>query len=192
MNELVVVHGTWGLDRGWWRAESLLMQAAVRAGCVLPDPADPYLWSGELGVRDHGPWTSAAHALIWYCAAKQLERPNLLTHSHGIQVAAYAAAWGQKFGLVVDVSGPPRFDMEAVYAAAKANIAHWMHVWNEGDMVILEGQVGAGRPEGYIRTMAAADQNVEIPRGFGHSGLLDDVTAMAPYLSQLARATILA
>jgi hypothetical protein len=178
---LLTVHGTWGLDHSqWWRPESLTMQRALRLGCKLPDAADPFLWSGDLGITDHAPWQVAAHALIWYCAAKALERPHVWTHSHGLQVVAYAAAWGQRFGELLDVSGPPRRDMDPIYEQARPNIARWCHVYDEGDMVIEQGQIGTLGPTRL--TADLADENVKVDDHYGHSGLLTDLAALEPFL----------
>src|SRR6267143_1039962 len=102
---LVAIHGTWGTQDSWFLPESLVMQSARRQGCVLPP--EPFRWSGELGTGlKHRPWQLAALQFRWYLAAHGIVRPNVLTHSHGIQVLAYAAlAEGLAFGRIVDVEG---------------------------------------------------------------------------------------
>jgi hypothetical protein len=170
----VTVHGTWGITGSqWWRPQSEWSETASARGFIFAD--EPFLWSGELGVfgdRPHDPWQSAAHALIWYCAAKRLSAPDIVTHSHGLQVVAYAAAWGQHFGRVLDIEGPVRSDLFDVYRAAMGQVERWAHTWNRGDVIIGLGEFGADGP---TRVMLPNALTIEIPASEGHSGLFEDL-----------------
>src|SRR5229473_948167 len=141
---LLACHGTWNLH-DFWRSTSTWNQRARERGFVTPE--DPFVWSGELVITDHTQWIVAASSLTWYCRAYRLEAPDICTLSHGIQVQSYAAKFGQRFGHVLDIEGPPRLDMEDVYQAARRNMKSWVHTYSHGDTVIIAGQVGEGKSD---------------------------------------------
>src|SRR5216684_1758334 len=173
MIPLVVVAGTWGFH-DFWQPQSAWGRRATERGFLLNH--DPFRWSGDLVVRDHQPWQIAASSLTWYLAAKHLAAPAVLVHSHGIQIVTYAASYGQRFGHVLDIEGPPRSDMEEVYVAALPNMLSWTHLWNSGDSILIAGEVGEGAGE-VTYLMKHATTNLEIPSKFGHSGLFGDLKA---------------
>ena len=171
---LVVVHGTWGVTHGaFWAATSEFQNRARQRG--LDPPRESFWWSGDLCLTDPMQWKIAGSALAWYCRALHLEAPAAITHSHGIQVLAYAASYGQRFSSVVDIEGPVRRDLFDVYAAAHKNLGGWLHTWNGGDAIILAGEFPvAGEATALMPPPAS---NMEIPAHYGHSGLFDDLDA---------------
>jgi len=169
---LVVVHGTWGVTHAsFWTGDSLFQRRARERGLAPPD--EHFWWSGDLCLADPLQWQIAASALCWYCRAHGLEAPAAITHSHGIQVLAYAAKYGQRFSSVVDIEGPVRRDLFDVYTAASKNIGAWLHTWNGGDSIILAGEFPAAGEATAL--MPPPAENMEINPAHGHSGLFIDL-----------------
>lgn len=186
---MIVVHGTWGLNDPWWKAGSALRLFLEAKG--LPVVSPDYKWTGELGgtpsvtyppdpAEPFGhrwltPWLIAGRALLAHARAyvnPKYPRVHLITHSHGLQVGAFACAFGLGVDTFLSISGPPRRDMAAVRAAARPNIARWVQTYDDDprrDPTIREGMLFDG---GVSRSLALpeADANVPAP-GHGHSGL---------------------
>ncbi len=180
---LVAIHGTWGSQDTWFLPESPVMQAARRQGCVLPP--EPFRWSGQLGSGlSRRPWQLAAMHLRWYLAAYGVPRPNVLSHSHGVQVLAYAAfAEGLSFGRIVDVEGPVVSSIAPAYAALRVACEAWTHTYNHGDSVILEGEEPTWLP---VLENPHATVNMPIDDRYQHSGLFEDVAKVSELLLTLS------
>jgi hypothetical protein len=132
MIPMIPVAGTWGLNpdqqaSAWWRGDSPWLQFMAGHQIMPVVAADPFIWSTDLG---HNAWRSGGQALEWY---KMLYAPQLpvrvIAHSHGLQVALYAAMLGAQIDTLVSLSSPIRTDMEVtVVDAARPNIRRWLHV----------------------------------------------------------------
>lgn len=175
----VAIEGTWarGEEVGWADPRSEWAKAALAAGVNLIDPDEPFEWSTALeGLRrgQHPIWETSGMALKWYCHKYAPGEPvNLIAHSHGGQVAAYALAQGLK-GNLITVATPVRGDMRKVWAKAAVNMGRWRHVytdepWWKGWQNF--GEIFDGR-FGWTRKMPAPAENVKIP-GEDHSSLMD-------------------
>ena len=172
----VLAAGTWGgyeLE-SWWRPGSPFVQEAERNGVRLLAPDDPFHWSTRLDglIGGNAEWDLSGEVLKWYCHAKAPgETVNLIAHSHGGQVAAYAAARGLKIGTLVTVATPVRKDMEGVYARAMENLERWVHIHTDRrDRWQWLGAMGDGLL-GVRRGMPAPAENVLEP-GRDHASLL--------------------
>jgi hypothetical protein len=184
--QVVCVAGThdWCSDDTprWYKPGSPFMQILERRG-FRPFFASgrPFAWSSSLdGVRGKNSiWEATGFNLFWYCvpplAPERCIPPcelMVITHSHGLQPALYAASFGLKIDRLISVTGPVRKDMLHVAAQARPNIRYWRHVWTRGDWWQLAGGL-FDRQLGAMRKHPLADDNVMIP-GIGHSGLFRD------------------
>ena len=187
MRPLVLIHGTWSRYKDWHLKGSPLRAALEARGFLVYD----FLWSGYCGgvpspviVPQDAPeikgelmlWQSEGEKLLYLCRALQYEAPDVISHSHGLQVVSFAAASGQTFGTVLSLSGPVRKDVEPWRKLARPNIQKWIQVVDpEDDMTIREGLAFDGH-FGWVYHLPEADQNIEVP-GYGHSGLILDIAA---------------
>src|SRR5205823_893376 len=91
-------------------------------------------------------WRSEGEKLHLFCRAASLEAPHAICHSHGLQLVAFAADGGQRFGTVISLSGPVREDMAWTRQRARGNIETWIHVVDPsgGDRRIGEGEAFDG------------------------------------------------
>jgi len=176
----ILVAGTWGDSDAWWRQGSAFYKAALKAGVTLQNGDDAYNWTTEVdGIfgrnRD---WETAGDALRWYAAAKGHTTVNVIAHSHGGQVALYAAAGGLRIETLVTVATPVRWDIEPVITKARAKITRWIHLRSDSsDLWQWFGEILDGRFAwpGSVRDFPLADKTV-IEGGVGHSGLLEPAT----------------
>lgn len=185
------VPGTWGEKQQglqWFQAGSPLDGFLRPQGLVnlCTSAETPYGWSTNLDFEhgDHSDWEAGGESLLYYLVP-QLDPTHLplppsetvvVSHSHGLQVVAFAASKGLKIDRFIDIAGPVRSDMMDVYKAARPNIRRWLHVYCPGwkDRMQLLGELfSGGLPR---RQHPLADVNVGVPN-VGHSGLLYD----APY-----------
>ena len=192
MRPLLLVHGTWGRAQPWHLPGSPLRAEAEARGFTIYD----FLWSGLLaGVptelpgdpleaangADHGmllPWLDAGEKLhLSLPHVNLLEDPGLVavTHSHGLQVLAFACVRGALFKTVLSVSGPVRRDMLRARRAAQARIGSWVRFADPTgtDRTILDGELFDGQFE---RAPFALPEGITVSTpGSGHSGLVNDV-----------------
>ena len=193
MRPLLLVHGTYGRSTGWHKPSSNLWTALESKGFT---PIE-FLWSGWCGGIPSpvivSPdtddlkgslrlWQSEGEKLALFCQRLGLEAPDVISHSHGLQIVAFAASGvgglclAQTFGTVLSLSGPVRQDMAWVRDRAKSHIRRWVQVYDPvGDLTIREGEAFDGEV-GWHYALPEADVNVEA-RGQGHSGLCTDVQA---------------
>lgn len=185
---IVFVFGTWGLKDHWWRVGSPLSDECERRG--LPVLTPRFKWSGELGgtaihypsdpdddfPKPVTPWLVAGWALRWYCQALAGEQPvHAIGHSHGNQVIAFAASYGQRFKTWLSISCPVRRDMQRVRRKARGNVERWIQTYDVADTTIIEGQFFGGS---LTPTYEIPEADLSIPcLGYGHSGLLERLTA---------------
>jgi len=177
--------------RNWWREGSLLVEELAQHGLELLGADDPFVWSTDLdgakfwerwpwfrSRKDKRDWLAGSKALRWYLLRYwPLDRPRpplvLVTHSHGLQVALYAAAAGLRIDYLLDIAGPVRGDVLEETAAGLQNIGHWMHVTDgEGDLIQGLGRIGDGHVGGAVQ-LPASVEIVEIP-DIDHSELLSN------------------
>lgn len=187
---LVAGTGSWKDTNAvdWYCPGSDFAQFLAKAG--VPPAFDgngtpkPFVWSTDLGGT---PWTgkddwAAGGAALAYFVADRLGRQAMATaaivHSHGLQVAAYAAAeHGLKFRTLISVGSPIRYDLAAQYKALKANTGYWLHLHSDGtDRWQWLGELFDRRnPFAWrvVRDCPYADKNDFVPK-VGHSQLLRD------------------
>ena len=178
MSKTILISGTWGLSSDdWWKVASPFWQMAKAHGLDMAAPDDPFIWTTALeGVKgDNREWICAAAALRWFCEAKDIERPNIIAHSHGGQVALMAAGQGLLIGTLTTVATPVRNDiLEALDTPAgrRENIARWYHIHTgAGDTMQLAGSLGDGEVNAR-RKMPPPAENIYEPDNT-HSGLLE-------------------
>jgi hypothetical protein len=178
MSTIITVPGTNGrqLASPWWVSEAPLMVFfGAQRGVVQAYPDDPFDWStdldGEFLGDTHSDWQAGGDALRYYLRGMALGCRNVVTHSHGLQVALYAAAKGCRIDSLVTICGPVRHDMEPVVRLARPHIGLWVHVHSDqSDPIQIAGSLFDG---GFLprRDEPLADRNDSVP-GVGHSGLL--------------------
>jgi hypothetical protein len=176
---MIPVAGTWGLqpDRessAWWRGDSPWLQYMGGHGIRPLQPSDPYLWSTDLG---HMAWQSGGQALEWYKALYGPEVPvRVVAHSHGLQVALYAAMLGLQIDTLISLSSPIRTDMELqVVDLARPNIRRWLHVRaKEFDLMDWGGSLfDGGGLDLHRHIPTKADLTDTVP-GIAHSNVIYD------------------
>lgn len=187
------VHGTWGFDGDpsedeWSHPRSRLSQYLGTRGF---QPLPPFYWTGAIdGVRPWI-WTAKRKHLTWQVSGLSLKMHlhdrsfgecALLTHSHGGQVALYAAAQGLHIPILVTFMMPVRSDMAHIAEVARPNIGHWIHLHTDSDALQLMGEFFDGAfgivrrarwtdMDGKLRVGATNNLGLE---GVGHSRMLTD------------------
>jgi hypothetical protein len=178
---MVLTTGTWGekSEEEWHKNEK--WKDDLRAlGVKQLDHVIPFVWSSNLDglIGENYDWLSAGRALNDYVGRRILEwdivEPiNFISHSHGMQVLAYAAYFGLSMGTVITVAGPRRDRLDSQYSSLKQNSQCWIHVHsNWRDHWQMFGSLRLTRPWITSRKMKEADKNVYIPDK-SHTGLMD-------------------
>lgn len=184
---LTCVAGTWAWTPAkplihWWQPGSAFCGQALPAGACLA-ATTPFVWSTNrdgLLETAHRDWYAGGVNLLTYLVPPLCPESRVLpadcvvvAHSHGGQVALYAAAEGLKIDTLVTVATPVRGDMKDVIAEARPNIRFWRHLhgtWR--DYVQVLGSIGDGI-FGIHRAFPQADENITV-RGVTHSAFLND------------------
>ena len=143
MRHAVLIPGTrsWdGTKTDWYSPGSLFVSYLASLDIALLDTDHPFVWSTDLGGIGFGKndllvWRAAGVNLYQYlipprCSDRRVSPDDtlIITHSHGLQVALYAAAYGLKIHTLIDVAGPVRKDMMDTAEHARHNIRHWVHI----------------------------------------------------------------
>lgn len=179
---LIPVHGTFTVPATgtvWFQRDSDVHRAMVWAGYDYVKPDDPFSWSGDLdgafaGKRSQTDWEAAGRSLRYYMQDVPYANRNILAHSHGLQVALFAAAQGVKFRRLISIGGPVRTDMAAIAKRGRKNLGPWLAVYSPWDLVQIVGGICIDfTPEIPKQKQPLANVNLAIPR-VGHSGLLSD------------------
>lgn len=142
----------------------------------------PYGWTTGLDFErgHHDDWIAGGEALFYYLVpplrpadAWPPAETVVVTHSHGLQVALYAASYGLKIDRLIDIAGPVRADMMDVAKLARPNIRRWLHVHSDcSDKWQWLGEMFDGHL-GIVREHPLADINDGVPH-VGHAGVLRD------------------
>lgn len=216
--QMTPVHGTWAYKQrrdpyAWYNATSAFSQYMASQGIDHSNPEDPFLWDGRINgarfglrrlfgsdtVDDHLDWDTSGQALEWYCDGVC---DIMFAHSHGGNVAAYAAKHGLKIRVLVTIATPVRKDMEPVWLAGSRNIGFHLHVHALGgtDWMQWFGQIGDGVWSA-ARQMIFRDKAgrityaADISQGVGlmqHSRLISDPSQLSRWRSEALLDTILA
>lgn len=180
----------------WWQEPSKFYDFMRENGFEQPKPYDPFIWTTNLDgtsfwrrwwifkgamfrIQDHRDWIAGAGALRWYVNACCKGPVNLIVHSHGLQVAAYACEQGLVVDKLITIGSPVRHDMMRVYYEARKNIRRWLAITDgNNDRWQLLGQIGDGRFSWFTRQNLRhlADLNQGIPN-IQHSRILSDPDA---------------
>lgn len=178
----------------WWHGTSYWWAHMRTLGCV-PFRDDDFVWTGgidglswrrlwsfltggETRRARHTQWFAGGQALCDYikggiAEGRDPHRFIVVAHSHGGQVALYAAADKIQIPLLITVATPRRADMRVVTALARPNVGFWIHVYDRrADLTATAGAIGDG-DLCIERTQQSADLNIAVD-GIDHSGLLMD------------------
>ncbi len=131
-------------------------------------------WSSALGSR----FMRGSEYLVWQFGGEQVDKylhsieyedRNLIAHSWGGVVVAFAAAGLRdiKIRRLVTVTTPPRRDLDEVWEAAEKNIDSHLHLYAKGWGDRIGFIARRGR---FKRQIESADENTRIDGG--HSGIL--------------------
>lgn len=183
MTDYIPVAGTHGLKRAgeWVNAHSLFDQYLTSRGFTRRC-AEFGFWStaltGTFFSPDHLAWQFGGQQLRAFLQTVPYESRNIIAHSHGGQVAAYAASLLPAIQIrsLITVDAPVRRDMDPVWEEARKHVVFHIHLYGHGvgNAVRWLGQRGRFR-----RQMPWADWNIRIKGG--HSGILRE----AKHLGQL-------
>lgn len=189
MTVVVLVHGTW--DSHWTAPASGFRAMLEREGFEVAVP--PFEWSGDVNgipsltnARKHSDWRAGGFCLALYLARLPYEDCNLITHSYGGALAAYAAAdYGARIRRLITVACPPRADLEPVWTRAKPDIGYWLNVCDTKAAFIERlAQLWDGHWDWRPKVgQKQADNNIAIPK-VGHTGILDDPKHIGRWQSQ--------
>lgn len=160
---------------------------------VQPPTAQPFIWSTDLsGVpslfrKNLEDWAAGGAALAYFVMAMERlhsRETSLIVHSHGLQVAAFAAdQHGLKIHTLISIGSPIRADMAKSYAWLRKNTTYWLHIHSDNsDRWQWFGELFDGH-FGIVRETPLADRNDSIP-GVGHSELLRDPAQYHHWLEQ--------
>lgn len=124
--------------------------------------------------RSHANWMSGGWALRYLLEDLPLEDRNVIAHSHGGQIALYAAGQADlELNRVITVCTPVRGDLRDLAARARTRIQAHRQIYAAGwDFWMRAGEFIDGH-FGWQRDMAFAHENQAF-KGIGHSGLLND------------------
>lgn len=146
---------------------------------VLDDNGLPFIWTTNVdGLvverKNHIDWSAGGAALSYFTRMKQETVPDIIAHSHGLQVVLYACAnHGMRVNVLISVGSPVRKDMEEIAKKARLNIGHWIHIHSDkSDKWQWLGELFDGK-FGIVREHPLADRNDFVPK-VGHSELLRD------------------
>jgi pimeloyl-ACP methyl ester carboxylesterase len=186
--KLSLVAGTWAWEPTkpdnvhWWQPSSAFCGVLTRAQLELVSSKRPFIWTTNAnGIFEnkHLDWRAGGVNLYAYlvpdlCPDKRIPPAEtmVIAHSHGGQVALYAAAEGLKIDTLITVATPVRSDMSAIIEAARPNIRHWRHIhgsWK--DYVQIAGSLGDGTFS-FRRAFKQANENIEV-RGAAHSDFIN-------------------
>lgn len=160
----------WMARRGWTRKATEFGFWSTALGGTL--------WCGG----DHLAWQFGGRVLRSFLGDLPWEHRNVVAHSHGGQIVAYALADGLPIRSLVTISTPVRRDMDPVWAAS-LDVRQGRHValyatgW--GDRIRWLGQRGRFR-----RVVDGAD-GVEVQGG--HSGVVREARYFDQWTSVLHR-----
>lgn len=180
--ECITVEGTWGSTRDkldWWRFGSTFWHYLILNGFARTSVPDDkkFHWDDKVeGIwGKNRRWRLGGERLGYYAQAYRDTNKKLLViaHSHGGQVAAYAAARGMRIDCLVTVATPVRKDMTLTYSDAARNVGCWIHLYSDSsDWMQWFGSWfdGSWRLK---REIGAADVTLCVPK-VGHSGLLNN------------------
>jgi hypothetical protein len=186
MIKYLPVQGTWETrTEGSWSLPSSPLSAYLEPRGLhnlSGDGTIPYAWSTDLDFAqgDHQAWIAGGKALFYYlvpplnpAGAWPPAETVIVTHSHGLQVALYAAALGLKIDRLLTFMGPVRKDMMSIAEQARKNIRSWRFVRSdESDRWQWFGELFDGHL-GVVRNHPLADINERVPH-VGHAGVLRD------------------
>lgn len=183
MNPILVAGtGSWKDDgRVDWYCPGHAFGTFLKGEGIEPiyDGAHPFIWSTDLAglplFTNKKDWAAGGAALAYFVMAAAALRSHdtaLIVHSHGLQVAAFAAAnHGLKVDTLISVGSPIRKDLAAQYAALRKQTRYWLHIHSDGsDRWQWLGELFDGH-FGIVRECALADRNDFVPK-VGHSELL--------------------
>lgn len=167
------VAGTWAWDalKADWPDPRHAIWTYLRTRNIAHvNPRRSFQWSTRLdGFWSHGKrltWRAAGINYHEYltpsrCLTSHLDAMHTVTvtHSHGLQVALFAAADGLYIPTLVDVAGPVRKDMMDVAIVARKNIGRWIHIYaGDRDRMQWFGEMKDGAL-GIVREHPLADVN---------------------------------
>jgi pimeloyl-ACP methyl ester carboxylesterase len=139
-------------------------------------------WSGDVDGLPHvidpekseklSDWIAGGWGLYYLLRNLPYEKRNIIAHSHGGQVALYAAGLARvQIHRLITVCTPVRKDMADIRQKAVPRIGRWRHVSADGwDFMQRAGELFDGY-FGWERKMPEAHENLLIPK-IGHSNLL--------------------
>lgn len=165
MSEIVLIPGTHGnlgdaADvEDWWHPGSEFASALRAAGHQVVS----FAWSTRLDglVGDNRHWKEAGKRLAIVAGVGW----SIYAHSHGGQVAAYAAQFGAKFTKVFTAGTPVRTDVPYDYLRYASH--EWFHLYGTKDCWWQPlGALGDGKLK-LRRTMELADENIPCAAGHG-------------------------
>lgn len=184
------IAGTWSFDDAWYQAGPFIdFMAQHNLLPVLDEDGAPFRWTTNLNglgamlrhvpllnrlpfVRhDEWDWKAGGDALAYFMDADvELEDRNLIAHSHGGPVVAYACQ-RRRIRTLITIGTPARGDLHDLWVKARPNIGYWLHVMDaKTDKVGWLGGIGDGRVS-TDRLQPLADRNLLL-RDISHSNLL--------------------
>jgi hypothetical protein len=165
----------------WCEPEAAWYQYVMRRGFTTY--RQPYVW--DTGLDGVWPWRKLAR---WRASGINLKhwanpdhavnrldvlfipRLTIIAYSHGLQPCLAAAGEGLYIDTLIDVGGPVRHDLMALYPHAMEHIGQFIHFHSHDDQLSWLGSIGDG-VLGITRPHPWAHTNIETSTT-GHGGIL--------------------
>lgn len=184
------IAGTWSFDDPWYQQGPWLDYMAAHGFLPVRDEdGAPFRWTTNLNglgnllrriplvnrlpsVRhDEWDWRAGGDALAYFMDSDvEIEDRNLVAHSHGGPVVAFACA-RRRIRTLITIGTPARADLQQVWTKARPNIGYWLHVMDaDADEIGWLGGIGDGRVS-TSRLQPLADRNLLL-KDISHSNLL--------------------
>jgi hypothetical protein len=147
----VIVHGTWAANSPWWQPNGNFFNFLTTTLPPLPRTAPfppPPSWDAPFGAAGYFGWTGGysdaaraqgAQDLIQWVAGHSAAGLDLITHSHGGNLAFLASQSGLQSSEIVALSCPVHFPK---YAPNFSNVKKIVSVRVHLDLVILADRGG--------------------------------------------------
>lgn len=192
MTRYVAVLGTHAWDRRypegqWWHPKSPFSAFLRSHDCRHAKPMDPFVWSGDLDgalLANGNDWEAGGKALKYYLRDLPYDSRNVIAHSHGGQVALYAAMEVPIRSLVM-VGTPVRKEIEqSVCPVALERIGTCVHVSDKDwDWMGMLGAVFDRRWRLRRTFTDPAITTIQLKK-IGHSGLLNNPALFPLWVSE--------